>query len=612
MRYWLPSLIGALCLLVGACSGPPDDTAARADYLPPGAVPLFPDSITRDGGAPWYFEGDGAPAGITRERRDGLLSSWIYSKFVPAATDPIWEATLMTLPFTEPLDSGEVIHGYFDIRADFDGIQNESNTGSYEAYLQATDEGWESLANFSARPGPAWKRTYFTGRATRDYPAGAINLALQIGTQAQIISVDGLHVYRLPADTDVDALPVNVLTYEGREPDAPWRSVAAARIDEHRRGTLTVRVLDEAGRPRAGVPVDVALTAADFRLGTIVHGPDDFDDPADYRRWRDTTLRYFDAFTTSVYPTDEWGWQNPDKRRRDLEKMDWALAQGHPVRAHVLVWPGWRWSPKAWRELADAKRGDELRARVNAHVREVMDTLSRRDIDVVDVFNEPRVNHDVDDAVGAPSPRPDWFRIARETAPEIRLAINEFGVVSGFGTNAGNIDGYIEDIRDILEAGGEIDVVGVQGHIGEGFTPPERLWAVFDRLAALGRPLHVTEFDVATDDDAVQADYTRDFLTAALAHPSVEQVTFWGYWEPHHWRPAGALWGEDWRRLPAAEALAAWRETFWRKPDAGLTDARGEVRVRVMAGRYAVRVGGGLAQEVNVTAGRQREVTVGE
>ena len=594
-------------LLSVACAAP-TTTESDVAYLPPEAIALYGEGSE----VAWGLPSDSAARAVIAEAAGDLPFDTAYRLFVPAATDPIWDAGLVSESIPVPVDSGAVLHGWFYLRADFDGLQNESNTGSYEAYLQATDDGWEDLATFSGRPGPAWRRVYFTGRAKRDYPAGAIHLSLHLGTQPQRISVGGLRAYALPPDADLGALPVNVLTYEGREPDAPWRAEAARRIDAHRRGDLAVRVVDADGEPRVGVPVDVDLLAPSFRLGTTAAGPDEFDDPRDYRRWRDTTARYFQALTCGLYPTDEWGWQHPERRRRDIARLDWAIAAGYPVRAHVLVWPGWRWSPGAWRALAEAGEGEALRARVEAHVREVMDTLSSREVDVVDVFNEPRVNHDVDDAVGPPSPRPDWFRIARETAPGIRLAINEFGVVSGFGTNEANIDGYVEDIRGILAAGGEIDVVGVQGHIGEGFTPPERLWAVFDRLAALGRPLHVTEFDVATDDDAVQADYTRDFLTAALAHPSVEQVTFWGYWEPHHWRPAGALWGEDWRRLPAAEALAAWRETFWRKPDAGLTDARGEVRVRVMAGRYAVRVGGGLAQEVNVTAGRQREVTVGE
>ena len=596
----LVSLALASALLACACVSRERGGTAEPDDPRAAGVAVFPE------GAPprWAGTGSGAHGGLEASPVADLPFDSAYALFVPAPTDPIWEAGLASVAIPIPIDSGAVIHGSFYVRADFDGIQNESNTGAYEAYLQATDgDDWEGLANLSGRPGPTWKRTYFTARAARDYPAGAINLSLHLGAQAQRVSVGGLEAYALPADTDVAALPVNVLTYEGRAPDAPWRRIAAARIDEHRRGTLTVSLRDEAGRPRAGVPVEVDLADAAFRLGTVARGPGDFDDAGDYRRWVDTTARYFDALTCKMYPTDGWGWQNPAQRRSDLATLDWALAAGYPARAHVLVWPGWRWSPAAWRELAETGRGDELRARVDAHVREAMDSLSTRDVDVVDVFNEPRVNHDVDDAVGAPSPRPAWFRIARETAPGIRLAINEFGVVSGFGANEGNIDAYVEDIRDILAAGGEIDVIGVQGHMGEGFTSPERLWVVLDRLAAFGKPLHVTEFDVATDDDAVQADYTRDFLTAALAHPAVEQVTLWGYWQPKHWRPAGALWADDWSRLPAADALAGWREEFWRKPTGLVTDERGEVSVRVMAGAYDVRAGTGAAERVEVGAG---------
>ena len=578
-------------------------SAPAADSASGTATAVFPASAVPG----WTLTGDASAGPIDVQAVAGQPFDTAYVVTVAEVTDPIWGVALASPALPIAVDSGQVLHGHFYLRADFDGLQNESNTGNFEAYLQSTDQGWEGLTNFSGQPGPVWRKTYFTARAARDFPEGAVNLSLHLGASTQRVSIGGLQVSLLDASTDVAALPINVLDYEGRELDAAWRTEAFERIDRLRRGDLVVSVVAADGSPMGGVPVEFQLLNRDFHLGTVAHHPAEFDAPADYQRWRDTTARYFDALTCKMYPTDEWGWQNPLQRSRDIATVDWAIAEGYTVRGHVLVWPGWRWSPRAWRHLAEAGQGDTLRARVEAHVREVADSLSRRRADVVDVLNEPRVNHDVDDAVGAPSPRPDWFKAVHAAAPNVRLAINEFGIVSGFGANEGNLDAYVAAIRDILAADGQIDVIGVQGHMGEGFTHPERVWEIFDRLAAFGKPLHVTEFDVATDDDAVQGDYTRDFLTAALAHPAVEQVTLWGYWAPKHWRPAGALWAADWGRLPAGDALAAWVAETWPERTTVLTDADGRATFRGMAGAYRVTVPSGNTQ-VRLRVGEQASV----
>ena len=509
---------------------------------------------------------------------------------VKRSTDPVWDVSLTTPSLPVAVAKGEVVHGSFWIRADFDGIQNESQIGSFNAFLQKPNDGWEGLANIAGQPGPRWRQMYFTAVAEKDYAPETVNFVLHLGSEPQQVAVAGLKVYKLDAGVDVAALPVNQLTYEGRDADAPWRAEAEERIDTHRRADLTIRVLDADGQPLPNADVEIELIDRAFGVGTFlsVESPKD-KGGADARKWERIVRSYFNRVTCAVYPTDDWGWQSPNTRKRNLETIDWAKAEGFPVRAHVVVWPGWRWSPKAWKALADAGKGDELRQTVNDHVQEVMTELAKRDVDVVDVFNEPRVNHDIDDAVGDPSPRPEWFRIAREASPDTRLAINEFGIVSAFGKSQDNIDEYIEDIREIIDSGAPLDVIGVQGHIGEAFTAPEQLWNVLDQLSQFGLPIHVTEFDVATDDDAVQADYTRDFMTAAFAHPSVEEITFWGFWEPNHWRPKAALWNTDWSITPAGEAFVDVVENQWHTEASGTTDANGELTLRGYHGTYRVK-----------------------
>jgi hypothetical protein len=53
-------------------------------------------------------------------------------------------------------------------------------------------------------------------------------------------------------------------------------------------------------------------------------------------------------------------------------------------------------------------------------------------------------------------------------------------------------------------------------------------------------PSSTPTFDINTDDEELQADYTRDFLTLAYSHPTVVGVQLWGFWERSHWKPEAA------------------------------------------------------------------------
>ena len=510
---------------------------------------------------------------------------------VSEATDPVWDVALTTPYIEEPIRKGDVLHGSFWVRADFEADdQNESGTGEFAAYLQKPEDGWTGLATLAGTPSSKWRQRYFTTVAEQDFDPGSVNFVFQLGGKKQIFSVGGMRLYNLGPDVDPASLPTSKLDYPGRDPEAPWRAEAQKRIDDFRKSELTVEVVDGDGNPVPGATVQAELSNRAFGVGTFLGSdPEVMKDTPSGEKARAVMDELFNVVTCAVYGAD-WGWQDPEQRELYLKALDWAESEGYPIRAHVLVWPGWRWSPAAWKALADAGQAEELRQTVEDHVREVAGELAGRDIDVVDVFNEPRANQDIDEAVGEPSPRPSWFNITREVAPNIRLAINEFGIVSGFGTNQANIDGYKQAIRELLDAGAPLDVIGVQGHIGESFTAPEQLWKVLDDLSEFGLPIHVTEFDVATDDEAVQADYTRDFMQAAFAHPAVEQVTLWGHWEGDQWLPQAALFREDWTPYPAGEALRELITETWHTSAEVETGSDGEAVVDGIHGTYDVTV----------------------
>jgi hypothetical protein len=111
--------------------------------------------------------------------------------------------------------------------------------------------------------------------------------------------------------------------------------------------------------------------------------------------------------------------------------------------------------------------------------------------------------------------------------------------------------------------------------------------AVLDRYQAeFHLPVRITEFDVMTYDEDLQADYTRDYLILCFSHPSVVGVQFWGFWSGAHWRPQAALFREDWSERPAAKVYRDLVLNQWRTEASGVTDANGGLSLRGFQGDY--------------------------
>ena len=100
----------------------------------------------------------------------------------------------------------------------------------------------------------------------------------------------------------------------------------------------------------------------------------------------------------------------------------------------------------------------------------------------------------------------------------------------------------------------------------------------------------VTEFDIDIEDEEVQGQYTRDFMTTMFAHPSVTGFMMWGFWEGRHWKPKGAMFRRDWSLKPNARAYYDLVFGEWWTDVRGRTGADGAYSVRGFKGDYEVEV----------------------
>lgn len=231
-----------------------------------------------------------------------------------------------------------------------------------------------------------------------------------------------------------------------------------------------------------------------------------------------------------------------------------------------------------------------------AHITDEVSTLRGQLVDW-DVVNEPHQNHDLQDILGD-DVLAEWFRLAREADPGARLFLNE-ATVPGFGPRQDHLEQWI---HRLLDAGAPMDGIGIQCHFGLNVDAPVQLLRGLDRFGRFGLPIQITEVDVDTTDEALQADYTRDFLTAAVGHPAVDAVLMWGFWEGRHWRPDAALYRRDWRIKPNGQAWLDLVMREWWTEAQGETDGAGVFRTRGFQGRYQITAGaGGRAQTVEAS-----------
>jgi GH35 family endo-1,4-beta-xylanase len=108
----------------------------------------------------------------------------------------------------------------------------------------------------------------------------------------------------------------------------------------------------------------------------------------------------------------------------------------------------------------------------------------------------------------------------------------------------------------------------------------------------LGLKVLITEFDMTAPDEALQADFTRDFLTVCFSRPAVAGVLTWGFWEGSHWMPDAAFFKRDWTVTPMGSKWIDLTQNVWTIDQDVTTDANGQLNLRGYIGDDTMTVDG--------------------
>ncbi|XP_021754674.1 uncharacterized protein LOC110719980 isoform X1 [Chenopodium quinoa] len=124
--------------------------------------------------------------------------------------------------------------------------------------------------------------------------------------------------------------------------------------------------------------------------------------------------------------------------------------------------------------------------------------------------------------------RANMFKTANKLDPSALLFVNDYHVEDGNDPRSSS-ERYIEQVLNLQEQGAPVGGVGIQGHIDS--PVGSIVCSALDKLGILGLPIWFTELDVSSVNEFIRADDLEVMLREAFAHPAVEGVMLWGFWE---------------------------------------------------------------------------------
>jgi endo-1,4-beta-xylanase len=364
-------------------------------------------------------------------------------------------------------------------------------------------------------------------------------------------------------------------------------------ITEHRKGEIVVKA-------KPGAEVTIEQLKHEFWFGCAISNSI-FSGSAsefDRRQYKEKFLENFNSAVTE----NAVKWGNMEPRKGEVNYaivdaiMEWTEENDIPLRGHNIFWGTPRFVQSWVKELPDDELIKTLRNRA-----ETLTSRYKGRFAEYDLNNEMIHGNYYEDRLG-----PDITRMmvqwARNGDPEIKLFMNEFDILTGR-----RLPDYLALIREFQEQGVPFAGIGVQGHLHSETFDRGELKRALDSLAQFHMPIRITEFNMpgqrskyqsgqnvkmTQKEEEEKAKNLTDYYRICFAHPAVEGILMWGFWEGANWIPQSSLYYKDWTPTPAAEAYQNLVFREWWTNVTGKANAGGEFLTPAFYGKYRITADG--------------------
>ncbi|WP_437303077.1 endo-1,4-beta-xylanase [Sorangium sp. So ce388] len=266
---------------------------------------------------------------------------------------------------------------------------------------------------------------------------------------------------------------------------------------------------------------------------------------------RDGFARYWNQIT----PENEGKWGSVERSRgsRDWSKLDaiYKYAKDNNIifKHHVFVWGSQQ--PDWVGRLSGAEQQSAVRDWMKSFCERYPDTK------YIDVVNEPppHTTPSYKNGIGGDGASGwDWivnsFKWAREFCPGAKLILNDYNNIE-YENDHNN---FMRIAKAVIDAGAPVDALGAQAHDAYKINT-STVKSYLDKMAALGKPLYITEYDIGIADDNQQKRVMEEQFTMYWNHPSIKGITLWGYIVGTTWRDNTGIQRQDGTMRPAMQWL---------------------------------------------------------
>ena len=406
-------------------------------------------------------------------------------------------------------------------------------------------------------------------------------------------------------------------------------SVTNAQVEDMNESISKIRKGELIVQAKPDAKVTVEQLSHEFWFGCAV--PNSLAGGMSQENLKLFTEKFLQNFNSAV-TENALKWMDMERRKDQVNYqivdsiLNWADKNNIPLRGHNIFWgifqspnTGSQYIQQWMTEISD----DELRQRIKDRAETIASRYKGRFAEY-DLNNEMIHGNYYEDRLG-----PEITKLMAQWTlngdPDAKLWLNDYDILIEDSPLGIGLPEYMASIRKLLKDGVPIAGIGVQGHSHLETFDRDYLKKALDSLAIFNLPIRVTEFNLpgmrsqygiqqfnsrtpmTPEQEELKAKEIVDFYRICFAHPAVEGILMWGFWEGANWIPASSMYKRDWTPLPAADAYRNLVFNEWWTQESGTAGRNGSFSTQAFYGLYKITVDG-ISKEVNLSKEKGRTV----